>query len=84
MEIKNLNRRSIITIMLYEGIFGKLKKYAKSAGRESAKWLRQQAAKLDSTSPLTLLKDSDKLVSTPQVGRMYMYLYDPRDKKKLP
>ena len=70
--------------MLYEGIFDKLKKSAKSAGKASAKWLRQQAAKLDSTSPLTLLKDRDKLVSTPKVGGMYMYLYDPRDKKKLP
>jgi len=70
--------------MLYEGIFDKLKKTAKSAGKASVKWMRQQAAKLDSTSPLQMLKDRNRLVSNPQVGGMYMYLYDPRDKKKLP
>lgn len=47
-------------------------------------WLREQAKTITSTNPKTLLSNNDRLVTNVQVGRMYLFYYDPKLKDELP
>ena len=51
--------------------------------REARDWFRN-VAKRTSADPETLLRDADRKTSTPLVGRMYNFFYDPKGKQTLP
>jgi len=51
--------------------------------REARDWFRS-VAKRTSADPETLLRDADRKTSTPLVGRMYNFFYDPKGKQTLP
>ena len=73
-----------------ESLFDKFNKEATSAGirkntKSSLSWFRDKVTAMTSVDRSSLLKDSKlKRVSTPLVGRMFMYFYDPKTKKTLP
>ena len=56
----------------------------KQAGQNAITWLRQNAAKLNNVSPAELMRDADNKTNTMQMGKMYMFFYDPKHKTKLP
>jgi len=56
----------------------------KQAGQNAITWLRQNAAKLSNISPAKLMSDADNKTNAMQMGKMYMFHYDPKYKQKLP
>lgn len=57
----------------------------KSASVDATQWLRDQAANVQTASPSQLVsKQSDRLVRALTVGRMYLFMYDPKTKETLP
>jgi hypothetical protein len=56
------------------------------AGVRANQWLREQAQAIRSVpNPKSLLtKQSDRLVTSLTVGRMYLFMYDPKLKQELP
>ena len=64
-------------------IFGPLKD--RQAGvLKSASWYRSAVQSIASKATATGLMRQGKLNSRPSVGRLNMYFYDPKTKKKLP
>ena len=57
-----------------------------TAAQDNARmWLREQAQSIRQVNnPRALLNQGDRLVSRPQVGRMYLFAYDPKLKDDLP
>ena len=57
----------------------------KRGTKSSIAWFRKKVADMTKISRTKLLNDEAvKQVSTPLVGRMFMYFYDPKYKKTLP
>tara|TARA_B100000029_G_scaffold492008_1_gene552812 strand:+ start:728 stop:1285 length:558 start_codon:yes stop_codon:yes gene_type:complete len=56
----------------------------KRAGDNAITWLRQNAAKLNNVSPTQLMRDADNKTNYMQMGKMYMFFYDPKHKATLP
>jgi len=53
--------------------------------RDSREWFRNKAKAMGKISENKLMKsDESRLVDKPEVGSMYMYIYDPKTKDKLP
>lgn len=61
-------------------------KYDPSIVTKSRTWFRQQATLLrkEGIKPTRVYQNSGTYVSTPKVGNMYMFFYDPKTKDKLP
>ncbi len=56
----------------------------KQAGQNAIAWLKQNAAKLSSITPTELMRDADNKTNAMQMGKMYMFFYNPKHKTKLP
>lgn len=53
--------------------------------QDARNWFRQTAGKINKLNERQLLNsDKGRLVSTPLVGQMYMFYYDPKFKEELP
>ena len=61
-------------------IFDDLKK----SGENAITWLKQNANKLNRVSPIKLMQDKENTTRTMQMGKMYMFFYDPKHKATLP
>ena len=61
-------------------IFDDLKK----SGENAITWLKQNANKLNRVSPIKLMQDNENTTRTMQMGKMYMFFYDPKHKATLP
>lgn len=59
--------------------------YSFDTRKKSIKWYENQIKKLQPMSSGSLLKsEKDLLTNRLQIGKMYLYLYDPKFKEKLP
>ena len=52
----------------------------KQTGQNAITWLRQNAAKLSNISPAKLMSDTDNKSNAMQMGKMYMFFYNPKHK----
>ena len=66
-----------------ESVFGNLRK-TKTAGQNALSWYASNAKRLQRIKPRALMSDTDNLESKAQVGRMYMFFYNPKLKESLP
>ena len=51
--------------------------------RQARDWLRSKVKELKPT-PQSLVKDRERMTSTPFIGHMYFYFYDPKTKDSMP
>lgn len=57
----------------------------KRGTKQSLKWFREKVAEIRTVNRKALLRDElTKTVAKPLIGRMFMYAYDPKNKKTLP
>jgi hypothetical protein len=70
---------------VFDDLLAKGAKANKIPGRtaDARNWFRNQAQNTKATAP-RLISSSDNYVSTPEVGKMYLFQYDPKLKKELP
>lgn len=56
-----------------------------NAQENSRMWLREQAQNIRQVNnPRNLLSQNDRMVTSVSVGRMYLFMYDPKTKEDLP
>ena len=67
--------------MLNENIFTRLRD---ARPNQSTLWLRRQASRLTNLTPARMLSDSTTKVNRIEKSGMYLFIYDPKTKKKLP
>ena len=74
-------------------IYTKLVNQASKAGlditdrsKKSISWLRAKYSEITkaSVAPVKFINESDRKRSVPKIGRMYMFVYDPKGKEELP
>jgi len=76
------------TSVLEEGILSTLQREAErnninSVSRDSIEWFRKTASKLRNVTMRGILEDNDTVTKV-GMGNMYMFMYDPKTRDKLP
>tara|TARA_Y100001951_G_C11213391_1_gene224323 strand:- start:213 stop:773 length:561 start_codon:yes stop_codon:yes gene_type:complete len=57
---------------------------SKTANQSPMSWYSDNAKRLKRIKPKHLMRDKDNLTPNAQIGRMYMFNYNPKTKEKLP
>ena len=64
-------------------IFNNLRK-TRTQNQNALNWYSNNAKRLKRIKPKQLMQDKDNLSANAQIGRMYMFNYNPKTKEKLP